>query len=136
MQPRRSSLARWRAHLLALALGGLALATAACGGGGTAAQHPAPAPAPAAPAAAQPAPPPAGEAPLTDAECDQLADHLVELSLADPRTPRAAEYTAQDADNAKRELRGSMRPACAQLGRAALRCALAAKTAETLAACE
>lgn len=85
-------------------------------------------------------------APLDDAECNQLADHLVDLSMAARRPPPPPpggkppapgdSYTAEDAEAAKRELRQSLRPACAQLPRRDFRCAMAARTAAELRACE
>lgn len=97
-------------------------------------------------APARPTPPPASEppppatepapsqaAPLSESECDRLADHLVDLSLAEPRAGEP--YTAEDAAAAKRELRASMKPACAQLSRRAFECALAAPAKAELAAC-
>lgn len=97
-------------------------------------------PAPARPAV-EPAPPTAApgpgpsSAPLSEAECDRLADHLVELSLAEPAAERGEPYTAEDVAAAKRELRASMKPACAQLPRRAFECALAARNKTELAGC-
>lgn len=89
------------------------------------------------------APGPSG-APLDDAECTQLADHIVDVSMAARRPPpnsgAAAKpgdgYTAEDAEVAKRELRQSLRPACPQLSRREFRCAMAARTAAELGACQ
>ena len=58
-------------------------------------------------------------APLDESECTQLADHLVDLSLA-----------------AKRELRQSLKPACAALPRRDFSCAMAAHTSAELGACQ
>ncbi len=87
-----------------------------------------------APPTAVPGPSPSA-APLSEPECDRLADHLVELSLTEPAAERGEPYTAEDVAAAKRELRASMKPACAQLARPAFECALAARNKTELAAC-
>jgi hypothetical protein len=82
----------------------------ACGAGtppATSAPHPAPAEPvgghagddPAAPATSPAA---AGDA-ISDAECAQLADHLVELGRAESTKPRGDGYTDADAEAAKQE---------------------------------
>lgn len=111
----------------------LVCALAACGGGSA---RPEPSPPAATPASAARAPAPQpNTAPLSELECDRLADHLVELSLAEAPAERGEPYTAEDVAAAKRELRASMKPACAQLSRRAFECALAARTKAELAAC-
>jgi hypothetical protein len=75
-------------------------------------------------------------APIDDAECARLADHLIDLSFADKRGKGAEAYTAEDAEAAKRELRQSMKPACAQLPRRDFTCAMAAKSSADLTACQ
>lgn len=115
---------------LLLALG---CAVAACGGS-SARPTPAPPSTEPAPPGAEPGPAPAA-APLSEPECDRLADHLVELSLAEAPPERGEPYTAEDAATAKRELRASMKPACAQLPRHAFECALKARSKAELAAC-
>ncbi|MBK7535965.1 MAG: hypothetical protein IPI49_11500 [Myxococcales bacterium] len=119
----------------------LVLLLAACGGKSPAAGAPSTPPGSSvAPRTGTPASPEAPAAPkdraITERECEQLADHLVELSLAEPRAPRAEPYTAEDAEAAKRELRASMKPACATLSRGALDCALRAPSSAALAACQ
>lgn len=130
-----------RAAGLALAL---SLASLACGGGaaksppqtptsdgaraGDARDAPAPAPATAEAAAA----------PLTDDECDQLADHLIDVSFAERRAKPSASgeaYTAEDAEAAKRGLRQSLRPACSTVPRRDFTCAMAARSSAELGAC-
>lgn len=86
------------------------------------------------PPTAEPSPSPSA-APLSEPECERLADHLVELSLTEPAAERGEPYTAEDVAAAKRELRASMKPACAQLSRRAFECALAARSKTELAAC-
>lgn len=56
--------------------------------------------------------------------------------MAEPQKSRAESYTTEDAEAAKRELRTSLAPACAQLSRQALTCALAARSSAELAACK
>jgi hypothetical protein len=79
-------------------------------------------------------------APLDENECAQLADHLVDLSLAVKRGKPAGAgnepYTDEDAEAAKRELRQSLRPACATLPRRDFRCAMTARTSAELGACQ
>ena len=75
-------------------------------------------------------------APIDDAECARLADHLIDLSFAEKRGKGAEAYTAEDAEAAKRELRQSMKPACAQLPRRDFTCAMAAKSSADLSACQ
>jgi hypothetical protein len=87
-----------------------------------------------APAAADQAPV-AGPA-ITDAECGQLADHLVDVSVADRRSAPAEPYTNTDAEAAKRELRQSLRPACASLTRREFTCALAARSGADVRLCK
>lgn len=129
-----------RAAGLALAL---SLASLACGGG--AAKRPPQTPAGDATRAgdARDAPPPAAAeaaaAPLTDDECDQLADHLVDVSLGERRAKPGASaepYTAEDAEAAKRELRQSLRPACPTVPRRDFTCAMAARSSAELGACQ
>ncbi len=121
------------------------LALAACGGASPARPPPAPAPGAAPSSDGSAAPATGGDdapgAPLSDAECDQLADHLVELGLADRRAKQGAtaakdQYTAEDAEAAKRELRQSLRPACPAVPRRDFSCAMTAATSAELAACE
>jgi hypothetical protein len=64
-----------------------------------------------------------------------LADHLVEVSMAEKARGGSAPYTAADAEAAKRELRPALQPSCAKLSRAALRCAMAANSSSDLAGC-
>lgn len=83
--------------------------------------------------------PEAAGAPLDEDECTQLADHLVDLSLAAKRKPAGASvetYTDEDAEAAKRELRQSLKPACATLPRRDFSCAMAARTSAELGACQ
>lgn len=83
--------------------------------------------------------PEAAGAPLDENECTQLADHLVDLSLAAKRKPAGANaepYTDEDAEAAKRELRQSLKPACATLPRRDFSCAMAARTSAELGACQ
>lgn len=81
-------------------------------------------------------------APLDDAECTQLADHIVDISMAGRRPPpvvggdASAEYSAEDAESTKRELRQSLRSVCAQIPRRDFRCAMAARTTAELGACQ
>jgi hypothetical protein len=72
---------------------------------------------------------------ITDAECGQLADHLVDVSVADRRSTPTEPYTNTDAEAAKRELRQSLRPACATLTRRELTCALAARSGADVRLC-
>lgn len=123
------SMSATRLTLRLLLVAGLA----ACGGRASRPEPTRPTAEPA-PTAAEPGPSPSA-APLSEPECDRLADHLVELSLAEPAPERAEPYTAEDVAAAKRELRASMKPACAQLSRRAFECALAARSKTELAAC-
>lgn len=129
-----------RAAGLALAL---ALACLACGGGAAKSPPQTPASDGARTADGSAAPPPSsGEAPgapLTDDECDQLADHLVDVSFGERRAKPGASaepYTAEDAEAAKRELRQSLRPACPTVPRRDFTCAMAARSSAELGACQ
>jgi hypothetical protein len=79
-------------------------------------------------------------APLDENECTQLADHLVDLSLAARRGKPAGApnevYTDEDAEAAKRELRQALKPACPTVPRRDFRCAMAAHTSAELGACQ
>ena len=85
-------------------------------------------------------------APLDEAECNALADHLVDVSLTERRAGTSGTsgtsgkpgeaFTAEDAEAAKRELRQAMKPACPQLPRRHFSCAMAARTTAALGACE
>lgn len=78
--------------------------------------------------------PPAGP---SDAECDQLVAHALELQLAELRATKPADQLpdAAEVDKLRAELRAAD-PGCKDLSRAAYRCALAAKTLAELAGCD
>lgn len=129
-----------RAAGLALAL---ALACLACGGGAAKSPPQTPASDGARAGDDRAAPPPATDeapgAPLTEDECDQLADHLIDVSFAERRAKPSASgeaYTAEDAETAKRELRQALRPACSSVPRRDFACAMAARSSAELGACQ
>lgn len=126
---------------LAQLLLALSLAALGCGGSSTPATQTPGEPDGAAPASdPQPGDAPAASdapgAPLDEAECNRLADHLVELSLAEKPGKSADGYSAEDAETAKRELRQKLQPMCAQLPRRDYTCAMAAKSSTEMAACQ
>jgi hypothetical protein len=135
---------RASALALAVALAGM-IALAGCGGGATPPAQPSPAPSagrdvaagdPQAPAQGA-APGQAPGAPLDEAECLRLADHLVDVGYTERRAAKPGDaYTAEDAETAKRELRQAMKAACPQLPRRDFTCAMAARTSAELGACQ
>lgn len=73
----------------------------------------------------------------TDAECDQLVAHALELQLAELRATKPADQLpdATEVDQLRAELRAAD-PGCKDLSRDAYRCAIAAKTLAELAGCD
>lgn len=138
----------WLGRALAISALSCALLAIGCGGSSAPATQAPSADGDAVPAAdpqAGDTPPAADEpgAPLTEAECHRLADHLVDLNMNERRQrPAGAQgaqgegYSAEDAETAKRELRQTLQPMCAQLSRRDFTCALAAKTAAEMVACQ
>lgn len=83
--------------------------------------------APTTPVTAEPSP--------TDRECDDLVAHAITLHIVDIRAKTTAQQhpRAEDIARLTAELRND--PGCRSLSRAAYRCAIAAKSLATLAAC-
>lgn len=85
------------------------------------------------PAATIDAPPP--EAPVTEAECDALIDHVIDLTQSqtyDELPPAEREAARADAHT---KLRGEFLPQCLQLDRAGYDCLIAAPDTNAFAAC-
>lgn len=122
--------ARERASRRAGAL--VVVALVACGGGTSGA--PAPAAGTGAPVAPATQPSDAQPAPSTPEECAALADHLVELTLTERRAS-GADFTEEDAEAAKLELRSGIAEGCATLPRATVQCGLTATSTAAVAAC-
>jgi hypothetical protein len=103
------------------------LLAAACSSAATAPQRPArPAPA---------APPPAVIAP-SERDCDELITHAVALGIADEASRPGPHSTEADHEAIRRALRDQFAPGCLQLPRDQIRCAIAAPTLASLAACQ
>ena len=96
---------------------------AACGGG-PAAVHPTP-------ARVDP-PPPAQESP-SEAECDALIDHVIDVTVA-----AQPDLAPTDADKVtfRATLRDQIMPECRTMKRDTLTCAVAAPTVATFEACD
>jgi len=117
------------AAALAAACGSRQGAAPAGGGGAQVASGGAPATAPV----------PGGDGPLTEADCVQLIDHILDLGLARQRREKKPEEVATEEQVA--QIRARMHQQ--QVGeclrgydRAAWRCAMAATTEEALGACD
>jgi hypothetical protein len=121
---------------LAIATAITSLLLTACGSHG---DKPAPAaPGPTtAPASASAAPAPAAEAALTEAECAQLINHIVDVGMDLQRKTRKPEEVPTEDQVAKirAQMIHSMTPDCLRFSRASWTCAMAATTEEGLTTC-
>lgn len=111
---------RWIAWLL----------VTACSSGGAAPEHPQPLP------PARDAGPPAPAGP-SERECDELITHAVALGIDEEATrSREPRTTEADHEAVRRKLHDDFMAGCRALPRDAFRCAIAANTLSTLAACQ